>query len=109
MDYFEYNGQQSKRGVLLSELITSKIVDILSGMDNIKNKNTYLLNLFYDLCLNESLLYRVHKEYCEKYEVYSEKCRDIPHSPKLRNQIFQIMTSVLNYEITKYKIMNNIK
>lgn len=109
MDYFEYRGQQSKHGVLLGEMITLKITGILEGIDNIKNKNNYLTNLFYELCHNDNLLYRLHKEYCEKHKVYPEKTATVPFSPKLRNQVFQIMTSVLNYEITKYKIIHSSK
>lgn len=109
MDYFGYNGQQSERGIELGKIITSKVVDILSGIDFIKDKEVYLTNLFYDLCHNDELLYRLHKQYCEEYSIYSSKYKEVPFSPKLRSQVFQIMTSVLNYEITKYKILNSSK
>lgn len=70
MDYFEYNGQQTQHGVALGQLITNKVSDILDGIYNIKNKEKHLTNLFYQLCHNDNLLYRLHKEYCEINKVY---------------------------------------
>lgn len=110
MDYFERTGQQSHHGIQLGDLITEKIVSLLSGLDVINNKEQYLTGLFYKLCHNEHLLYRLHREYCENNKIYPVgKYSEVPFSDKLRSQVFQIMVSVVNYEFTKFKIMNRNK
>ncbi|UYD59495.1 hypothetical protein HPMBJEAJ_00396 [Aeromonas phage avDM6] len=112
MNYIDDYGVQTEHGTQIGKMITDVITQsVLDKADDIPDGEygQILTDLFYNMCNKEALMYELHKDYCNIYNVYPEKYKEIPYSPTLRNQIFQIFVCCVNYEFAKYKIIRRSK
>ncbi|QQG33862.1 hypothetical protein ZPAH1_orf00100 [Aeromonas phage ZPAH1] len=112
MNYIDNFGVQTKQGQQLANMITVVLESWVKSFDDMSGGeySKAMIDHFYNMCHNDSILYKMHVDYCNCFGIYPEgKYTQTPFSPMLRNQIFQIMVSVMNYEFTKYKITRQSK
>ncbi|QAY01119.1 hypothetical protein ASwh1_52 [Aeromonas phage Aswh_1] len=112
MNYIDDLGVQTKHGQQLANMIEVVLEPFVKSFDDMSGGEytKAMVDHFYNTCHNDSILYKMHVDYCNCFGVYpEEKYQQIPFSPVLRNQIFQILVSVMNYEFTKYKMIRQSK